>query len=345
MEKWNKLCRALSEEIPNDLTEAPFEKEIIFALDSVLGWDRFYNVKSQVPVKMGISTRFIDVVVHDGDDNDLFVIEAKRPNLLLKGHDEQLKSYMMQKRLNVGILIGNKIKIYFDNGNETILIEEIEFKRNTLEGLNFTKNFHKENYSEDNIKKYIKEQLNKKEEIKIAKKLKSKLLSKSYNDRIISFLKEEFEEGYSENVIEKVFENLKIKIEDITTTEDITTKVDSVYVKKNREEGIGINAYVKDSFKYLDKNLLNDSELINLQDLDYSTNIFKINHPFLIKLASLTEDKSKRYWKDDFIINNEIYRACSQWSSNSFNKKENKTLGEIKKEKFDNWLKKIKKEL
>lgn len=351
MESWNKLCRALSEEISSDLLETPFEREVIYALDSILGWDRWDNVLPQVPIYIGSKgskPHSVDIVVKDNiTGKNLFPIEVKKPNDSLEGHEKQLGDYMLYLRLNVGVLIGEKIKIYFDRGDRLILIDDIEFKRDSQKGFSFVKNFHKENYSEENIQKYIQEKLKEKEEIKIVKKLKKELLSQSYNDKIISFLKSNFDYQYSENVIKKVFEELRVKVE------SASKKVEEVSFKNNKKtfldpnetnrEGKGVNTHIRNSFKNLDKNCITNEELNNLQNSAYSKKTFKNGHPFLVKKENIKSEKDKkRYWNDPFEIRGEIYFACSQWSSSVFIKKENKTQGEIRKEKFDIWLNKMK---
>jgi hypothetical protein len=317
MEKWNKLCRALSEEISSDLLELPFEREIIYALDSILGWDRFDNVKNQVPVKMGVETKRADIVVTNDNDIKLFVIEAKRPNDFLVGHDKQLEGYMIHLRLNVGVLIGKKIQIYFDNGHKIILVDEIEFKRNSEKGLNFTTNFHKDNYSEENIQKYIQEKLKEKEEIKIVKKLKNELLSQSYVDKTIIFLKNELRKDFSENIINEVFETLKIKVEDTSKIKKevyfLNNQSDYKIPKEDKKEGIA--AYVRRTFlELVEENLIEIQEVENLQTPSYSKLHFGIDHSFLKKKPDSIPVKIPFYNKNTRIeIRGEFFWICSEW--------------------------------
>lgn len=346
MESWNKLCRALSEEISSDLLETLFEREVIYALDSVLGWDRYENIVRQVPIQMGSTIKHLDILVKEKRGKDLFIIEVKRPSISLKGHEEQLKSYILQKRMKLGVLIGKRIKIYFDKGSDITLIDEVEFKRDSQKGLDFVNTFHKSNYSEENIQKYIKDKLKEKEEIKIIKKLRKEILSENYNQKIISFLKCELQDNYSENVIEKVFDDLVIKMDDTSNKFELVNlqKKENDYQNINSgfKDIISVNTYIKDSFSSLDKNLISEIELSKLQDLTYSRNTFKISYPFLRKVSSLKNDDINRYWKINFYIKNEVFVACSEWSNNAFQKKTNKTIGEVRKYKFDIWLNNIK---
>ena len=67
-------------------------------------------------------------------------------------------------RVELGILIGNKIQLFLDgkffNKNGIVLIDEIEFNRDSEKGLKFVQLFSKENYSKENIENHAQEKFN-----------------------------------------------------------------------------------------------------------------------------------------------------------------------------------------
>lgn len=340
MQSWNKLCRVLSEEISENILETEFEREIIYALDSILGWDRFDNVLRQVPIQEGSSIRHIDILVREKNANDLFVIEVKRPIVFIERHDKQLKSYMLLRKLNLGILIGNKIQIYFDNGSNIILIDEIEFIRDSKKGFSFVENFHKQNFSKENIQKYIQEKLKEKEDIKAINKLKNELLSQSHNKEILSLIKNKFLNEYSRNVIDKVLEDLEIYISEVSGKQELNFKGSKISknVKSSNfdTDKKKIGRYVWDTFQELvNNNLISNDEVIRLQQESYSKLTFDIQYPFLKKVTDLNT-RILHYWKPIITIRGESYLICSEWYENHANND---------RPYYENWLKKIKKGL
>jgi len=219
MEKWNEFCYTLSENISSHLSEDLFELKVIQAL-GVMEWKGFRgDLRVRPSFQVGASKRLIpDIVVKSGNKN-LFVIEVKKPGIPLSTEfRSQLKSYMRQLKLDFGILIGQKIQIFYDGnlyGNSSFtLIEEIDFKRDSKKGLKFIELFSKENYSQQNLEQHAQIELLKLGEIKIIEKLKKELLSQNYITKIESFLKAELLNEHNESIVEKVFEKIHIKISD-----------------------------------------------------------------------------------------------------------------------------------
>ena len=192
MEKWNELCYMLSENIPSNMSEQLFELKVIQAFEK-LGWSEYNNeIIVRESIQVGASNRISpDLVLKSKELGNLFVVEVKKPsfeidNLTFKG---QLSSYMGIMRVEVGILIGNKIQLFLDGRffkeNGIILIDEIDFERDNNKGLNFVKLFSKENYNREKIENYAKEKIQELKEIEDFKKLKNQLISGNYNEKIV----------------------------------------------------------------------------------------------------------------------------------------------------------------
>ena len=79
-------------------------------------------------------------------------------------------------------------------------------------------------------------------------------------------------------------------------------------------------------------------ELSNLQDKEYSKKYLGLNgFPFLKKVNEISKDESVRYWKKELLINNEKYRACSQFGGSK--EIDGKTKSQWEGEKFLHYLK------
>lgn len=89
MEFGNKLCYSLSGNISFNISKKLFKREVVYAFDSILGWERYSSdLKIQVPVKMGVSIKFIDILISKNSVN-LFVIEIKKPAVSLDSHKDK----------------------------------------------------------------------------------------------------------------------------------------------------------------------------------------------------------------------------------------------------------------
>jgi hypothetical protein len=348
MEKWNELCYILSEKLPLNMSEQLFELKVIQAFEK-LGWSEFNNeIVVRESIQLGASNRISpDLIIKSEELGKLFIVEVKKPsveidNSTFKG---QLSSYMGIMRVELGILIGNKIQIFIDgkflNKNDIILIDEIEFTRDNEKGFNFVKLFSKSNYNKQIIENYAQEKIENFKETENFESLKNHMLSESYRVKIIDLLKTELLNNYQEKIIDKVFNTLDIKVENkhkslpienyptIRTKKNINTEN---FNELNRKLPIG--KYVKKTFNELiTNNLIDRNEIERLQRGDYSKLTFDIQFPFLAKETSPFFEKI-RYWKDRIQINGEIYFVCSQWYEVPANND---------RPYYEEWLKKMKK--
>jgi len=218
MEKWNELCYNLSENISPNLSEDLFELKVIQALD-VLGWKGYkgdLNIRSSFQV--GASKRLTPDIIVKCENSNLFVIEVKRPHIPLNSDfGSQLKSYMRQLKLDVGILIGQNIQIFYDGtlfGNsEFTLLDEIKFKRDYSKGLEFVELFSKENFGQSKLEIYVKNKLEKIENKELEIKLKKELLSEKFVENLKLQIKTKLLSEYNEKVVENVLNEISINIQ------------------------------------------------------------------------------------------------------------------------------------
>ncbi len=245
MEKWNEICYYLSEKISPTESESDFELKVIRAL-RVLDWNEFKgDLKIRHSVQIGASNRIEPDIVIKQNNNNLFVIEVKKPGIPLNSSfKDQLKSYMRILKLDFGILIGEKIQLFYDgklyNNSEFNLIEEIDFIKDSKKGLQFVKLFSKNNYTQQNIEEYIKIKLEELNEVKTIKNLKEELLSSDF--LIENLLKKHLlDKHYNEKIIDSAMQHINITIsnKDISNyyiKKEITkrTSTFSKIIKKNK---------------------------------------------------------------------------------------------------------------
>lgn len=221
MEKWNEINFILSEKINSNISEADFERYVIEAL-RILGWSEFLgDLEIRPSFNIGASNRITpDIIVKSGDKN-LFVIELKQPNLPFNHRfTEQLTSYLRFLKLEIGIIIGEKIQIIYDGklseNNEAIIIEEIEFEKNNSKGLDFVNLFNKENFDYAKIENFVSLKLEEKKNKRTAKQLKAKLLSDNYETELKEKIKEDLLTNYDEKIVERILDEIIIKISEKT---------------------------------------------------------------------------------------------------------------------------------
>lgn len=333
MEKWNELCYILSENLPTNVSEQLFEIKVVQAFEK-LGWSEFNKeIAVRESIQLGASNRISpDLILKSKEKGNLFIVEVKKPSIEIgnSAFKGQLSSYMGIIRVEIGILIGNKIQIFIDgkffNKNGIVLIEEIEFKRDSEKGLKFVQLFSKESFNKEKIEIHAQEKIQQLKEIENFKKLKNQLLSENYSGKIIEFLRTELKDEFDEKVIDRVFKVLQVKIESknkIIPIENSQKRLRKNYrTFENFKEPSGklpIGKYVRKTFGDLIRNnLIDRNEIERLQKPDYSKMTFDIQFPFLAKENSSYYERI-RYWKNPYHINGEIYFACSQWYETPIN--------------------------
>lgn len=327
MERWNEINFILAEKAKSDTSEAVFEKHVIEAL-RIMGWSEFLgNLNVRPSFNIGAANRICpDVVVKSGEKN-LFIIEIKQPGIpLTHRHTEQLKSYLRFLKLEIGIIIGEKIQVVYDGlltENDNILIvEEIEFKRNNSKGLDFVELFSKSGFDSSKIDNLVKNKIVEKQDLKKIKKLKEEILSEDYIKELKALIKKDFQEVFEDRIINKALSQITITINDKVLPQirkEIETKTDNniSHTKTDHQNGtskrdIPIGLYVRSTFKEIVNNI-DRTELYNLQKKDYSINTFHLRFPFLLKVKSSDIGKPDRYWKNPVTILGESYYMCSEW--------------------------------
>lgn len=171
-DKWNQFVYELCEAKKNGVDESKYHLMIEMQLQ-LLGWAKYRNeICHKTNISIG-SNGFIqpDILVQK-DDEKLFVIEVKRPlHTQIPRDCDQLVSYMRQLKLNVGIYIGEKIEIFYDqpDAENPVSVLTVPLELNNELGVRFVELFNKENFSKETIFKFCEGRI---EEIRRQDKLK-----------------------------------------------------------------------------------------------------------------------------------------------------------------------------
>jgi hypothetical protein len=335
MEKWNELCFILKESLPLNATEQLFELKVIQAFEK-LGWSEFRNeIVVRESIQLGASNRVSpDLVFKSSGQESLFIVEVKKPSIDINNLNfkNQLSSYIGLLRLELGVLIGNKIQMFLDgkqfNKSGLFLFEEIEFERNSQQGNRFVELFQQDNFNLHSVKDYAALKIQELKESEMVETLKKQLLSKNANEAFVGAIKSHLLKVYPEKVIDRVLSKIefgftnKSSFVDADSHKGTKVKNSSSTIKGSQSSPappqVRIGKFVMQSLvQLIDDNRISNDEVKNLQSLDYSKQAFKIPYAFLKPKHRLAEKERVRYWKNPINIRGEEFFVCSQWVENS----------------------------
>ena len=199
-EAWNKIVARYNKNLNCQEDKIQTYWETFFS--TIFNYDDS-NIVSQYPVKMGVETKRADIVIKQGN-NDLFVVELKRHTL----HDgqAQLFSYLNQLKIDIGILICDKLYIYdfdYTQKDENFAFVEIDFTPDNPDGIKFIELFKNENIEKQKIKDFIARKNQSKSNIV---SIKNELSS----NNIVQIIKKHLAEKYPVDDVESVLSNYNI---------------------------------------------------------------------------------------------------------------------------------------
>jgi hypothetical protein len=249
MNDWNEISLILSECVKDNISEKAFENNLTRVLN-LLGWKQTSgNIEIKPSIRIGSVNKIEpDFVIKTDDGKKVFVIEIKQPNLPLKPNfQQQLFSYMRQLKLEFGILIGERIQIFYDgdvqDAENPILLENITYEKDNLKGLKFFDNFKKSDSIFDRLTEFRKESIENMNIETETKNLINHLISIDFKPKFIDILKQSLINEYNENAIDVAIESL-----DISILKKIDYKEITISKLKNHEtktNDLGVIASIK----------------------------------------------------------------------------------------------------
>ena len=195
--------------------ENVIQKEWEELVQVVLGYKRYLGeVGTQRQIVIGSRQHIIpDIIITDGK-KDLFDIELKQYNISLKEEMVlQLKSYLKQLNLAVGVIVCQKLYLcYYEYSNDNLIKLEIEFRENNQDGVKFIELLSKQNFSatqnaEKTIKEYILSKAKKEENVSKIKEL----VDRNY---VLELIKNQLKNNYSTEEISEALKDKEFIIRD-----------------------------------------------------------------------------------------------------------------------------------
>lgn len=182
--------------------------ELIFS--ECFGYSKLYgDIGSRMSLFLGSHERLIPDIILKKDNKNLFVVELKQHNYSFREeYEKQLFSYLKQIKCDVGVLICDKIYIYYfdySKNDEQQLKCCIDFKKDNEDGYKFVELFSKHTFNKDNIIKFIEE---KNKSINILKEIQKELT----DDFVKDIVKDFFYKVYGEKATENALKDYTFKV-------------------------------------------------------------------------------------------------------------------------------------
>jgi hypothetical protein len=332
MDLWNEVCRNIDElrkqNVPESYIQSFFENVFV-----ELGWSKLRNeLVPQQEIPIGAANRLIpDIIIKSGNQN-LFVVELKRPSIeSTDRHSSQLRSYMLQLKLAFGIYIGENIQVFFDNPTDNIQPQKIvviPFSPDNTDGDELFHLLTKQNYSEETMIAYCGRKTEERFETENANAIINELVSGNspicLTELLISALTERYSTRIAQIVEERIFVTISRKADQRnqeSVTQQYYTNTPFCSVPAGTNE-IKIGAFAKTAFaKLLTENRLTPEELNELCDRNFSKTTFKAGWPILrvvphgMDASVVRKDRRgySRYGKEVYASTGTQYLISTQW--------------------------------
>lgn len=157
--KWKEFCFDLVDARNKDLLEAPYQEKIENGLRQ-LGWSKARGeILPKVRLEIGNNNSLEPDLSINLAGKTVFVVEVKRPSNQFKTRQEtQLLSYMRQSFVQIGLLIGQDIRMYFDDNSGSITcVCVFPIDGDKEEGTQFVKLFSRSTFDLEQIESYCRE--------------------------------------------------------------------------------------------------------------------------------------------------------------------------------------------
>ena len=266
-ELWNEITYWLSSCKDRNVLEKEYENTIVQCL-GLLGWKKYIGeITTQYAVQVGHETKLADIVV-SLDNVEQFVIEVKRPGHIIQPEDErQLVSYMrlLKHPVPFGLYIGDKIRLYFDNGTSfPEMIFCLDVSNDNIAGETFVNLFGRNTFKKSILIDYCTNIIDKRNRVKQLNNEFDLFISDSSN-RIKKLIINYFtEKGHQHDDICEVIEEYEISLRH-KTRPIITPEEDDNGARIQRsDKGMRKGAYHP---KTINKFSLNGSEALGCSRL------------------------------------------------------------------------------
>ena len=211
---WNEICFHVNKNL--NASERDFQTTIEFMFEK-LGWSLYKGeIVTQKVIPIGSANSLKPDIVIMNDEQIIFVIELKKPNVMISERNkDQLKSYMRQLKLSFGILLGETLQVYYEvpSDNELpIMVKDIPFMNDSDDGAECIKLLSKVEYAFDRLQKYCVDSLAEAEKYKKSQKYVDLLCSEKGQGIVADLLKEKLLAEFSEEIVSLILDKIRIHI-------------------------------------------------------------------------------------------------------------------------------------
>lgn len=157
------MCDEIAKDKNKNLGEADFQQRISLFFQSALYWSSINDeLREQYPIDFAHTKGRADIVLLKENKIEI-IIELKKPNHVQdKNNVRQLTDYMKVSRCAVGIYLGEKMELYFDepyNNQEPRLVTSIAFTKDNKRGKELLDLLQNINYSSKSLESYCTKQI------------------------------------------------------------------------------------------------------------------------------------------------------------------------------------------
>lgn len=178
MEKWNYIVEQYKKNYNQSESFIQAEWENYFS--ELFDYKRILReIDTQRSIHLGSSVRVIPDIILRKDNTDVIDVELKKYNIPFSDTmEEQLKSYLKQLNISVGVIIGKEIRLYwFEYMENRMYAIRIDYTENNPDGAKFVELLTKNAFQKGKIKEFIKSKMEFKMNVfSIQNELKEELL-------------------------------------------------------------------------------------------------------------------------------------------------------------------------
>lgn len=202
---WKDIYKDFLDAKNDRLPEKYFQNKIEGVFKYYLQW--LGNIVAEETIHIGSANSIRPDFVLYQNGAPQVVIEAKEPNhVQSERNQEQLFSYMRQKKVDFGLYIGECIQLYYDDPKDKmdpILVFSLNYEQDSTHGQTFVNLFNAPSFSTKQLRDYCTEQISIRKSRKKLDEEINLLFSEQGKDKLVNIIIDYFTaKGYEKNLIE-----------------------------------------------------------------------------------------------------------------------------------------------
>lgn len=220
--RWNQFCSCLQLVKTEDEVEK-YQPMIINMLQLCLDWPK-QDIQKSYKFQAGRkSSVYCDIAVFK-DSEIQFVIEAKKGDHKQTEEDlAQLESYISLSKCHIGLYIGEKIQLYYDNPNDTnksVLIIESDISADSENGIKLFDQLNAKSFSRERIWSFCEKIIQEDKQVKTVSALISSMLEND-GEQLKEIITAYFQKNgnYSSSIIRKALTQISFSAKQVDNTD------------------------------------------------------------------------------------------------------------------------------